>query len=116
MKNGTENAQEKRGVFVAPLDGAGTPSGTQGGGGNPPGTQGGGNPPGTPATPPAGPTAGRYVAVLLVAGPAALTCLLLGSTARVLQIPAALVHILAYGAGRTAQWLAAKVMGDAPRH
>lgn len=107
MKNSTENAQEKRGVFAAPLDGAGTPSGAQGDRKDPPDT---------PATPPAGPSAGRYATVLLVAGPAALACLLLGFVARVLQIPAALVHILAYGAGRTAQWLAAKVMGDVPRH
>lgn len=106
MKNSMENAQEKRGVFAAPLDGAGAPSGPQGGS----------NPPDAPATPLAGPSAGRYVMVLLVAGPAALACLLLGFVARVLQIPAALVHILAYGAGRTAQWLTAKVMGDAPRH
>ena len=106
MKNRVENAQEKRGVFAAPLDGAGTPSDAQGGS----------NPPDTSATPPAGPSAGRYATVLLVAGPAALTCVLLGFAARVLQIPAALVHILAYGAGRTAHWLAAKVMGDVPRH
>lgn len=110
MKNSTENAPEKRGVFAAPSDGAGTPSGPKGGS----------NRPGAPATPPtgpsAGPSAGRYATVLLVAGPAALVCLLLGFAARVLQMPAALVHILAYGAGRTAQWLAAKVMGDVPRH
>ena len=106
MKNRTENAQEKRGVFAAPLGGAGAPSGPQGGS----------NPPDAPAAPLAGPSAGRYVMVLLVAGPVALACLLLGFVARVLQIPAALVHILAYGAGRTAQWLTAKVMGDAPRH
>ena len=110
MKNSTENAPEKRGVFAAPLGGAGTPSSPQGGS-NPSDT-----PAGAPAGPSAGPSVGLYAMVLLAAGPVALLYLLLGVVAQVLRVPSILVFVMAYGAGRMAKWLTAKIMGDAAIH
>lgn len=114
MKNSTENAPEKRGVFAATLGGAGTPSSPQGG--STPSDTPAGTPAGTPACTPAGPSVGLYAMVLLVAGPVALLCLLLGVVAQVLRVPSLLVFVLAYGTGRVAKWLTAKIMGDAAIH
>ena len=72
-------------------------------------------PPNTPK-PPQGPSVGRYAMVLLVAGPVALLYLLLGVVAQVLRVPSILVFVLAYGTGRVAKWLTAKIMGDVTIH
>ena len=72
-------------------------------------------PPNTPK-PPQGPSVGRYAMVLLVAGPVALLYLLLGVVAQVLRVPSILAFVLAYGTGRVAKWLTAKIMGDVTIH
>ena len=71
--------------------------------------------PNTPK-PAQGPSVGLYAMVLLVAGPVALLYLLLGVVAQVLRVPSILVFVMAYGAGRMAKWLTAKIMGDAAIH
>lgn len=110
MKNRTENAPGKTGGAGGPaesgyenlMDDAIRLAGT--------------NPlPNTPK-PTQGPSVGRYAMVLLVAGPVALLCLLLGVVAQVLRVPSILAFVLAYGAGRMAKCLTAKIMGDAAIH
>ena len=73
-------------------------------------------PPPSPAKPSKGPTLARYAIVLLVAGPFALLYLLLGVVAQVLRVPSILAFVLAYGTGRVAKWLTAKIMGDVTIH
>ena len=111
MKNRTENAPGKTGVFdghpLPPYDrlaemAAATATATE-------------PPPNTPK-PQQGPSVGRYAMVLLVAGPVALLCLLLGVVAQVLRVPSILAFVMAYGTGRVAKWLTAKIMGDAAIH
>lgn len=111
MKNRTENAQGKTGVFdghpLPPYDrlaemAAATATATE--------------PPPSPAKPSKGPSVGLYAMVLLVAGPVALLYLLLGVVAQVLRVPAIIAFVLAYGIGCVAKWLAAKIMGDVTIH
>ena len=111
MKNRTENAPGKTGVFdghpLPPYDrlaemAAATATATE--------------PPPSPAKPSKGPTLARYAMVLLVAGPVALLYLLLGVVAQVLRVPSIIAFALAYGTGRVAKWLTAKIMGDVTIH
>ena len=109
MKNRTENSQGKTGVF----------------GGHPPppydhiaemaaatATATATEAPPSPAKLAKGPTLGRYVAVLLVAGPFALLGLLLGVCARLLSLPSALVYVVAYFAGWVAKAITLRVVGN----
>ena len=114
MKNRTENAPGKTGGAGGPaepgyenlMDDAIRLAGT-----NPqPNPQ-----PNTPK-PLQGPSVGRYAMVLLVAGPVALLYLLLGVVAQVLRVPSILAFVMAYGTGRVAKWLTAKIMGDVTIH
>ena len=114
MKNRTENAPGKTGGAGGPaepgyenlMDDAIRLAGT-----NPPP-----NPlPNTPK-PAQGPSVGLYAMVLLVAGPVALLYLLLGVVAQVLRVPSILAFVMAYGTGRVAKWLTAKIMGDVTIH
>ena len=110
MKNRTENAPGKTGGAGGPaepcyenlMDNAIRLAGT--------------NPPPNTSKPPQGPSVGRYAMVLLVAGLVALLYLLLGVVAQVLRVPSILVFVLAYGTGRVAKWLTAKIMGDVTIH
>ena len=105
MKNRTENTAGKTGVF----------------GGHPPppydclaemaaatATEA----PPSPAKLAKGPTLGRYVTVLLVAGPFALLCLLLGVCARLLSLPSALVYVAGYFAGWVAKVITLRIVGN----
>ena len=109
MKNRTENAQGKTGVFdghpLPPYDRLAEMAAATA-------TE---PPPNTPK-PQQGPSVGRYAMVLLVAGPFALLGILLGLCAQVLRVPSILVFVLAYGTGRVAKWLTAKIMGDVTIH
>ena len=109
MKNRTENAQGKTGVFdghpLPPYDRLAEMAAATA-------TE---PPPSTPK-PQQGPSVGRYAMVLLVAGPFALLGILLGLCAQVLRLPSILVFVLAYGTGRVAKWLTAKIMGDVTIH
>ena len=117
MKNRTENAPGKTGGAGGPaepgyenlMDDAIRLACTN----PPPNTS---KPPPITSKPPQGPSVGRYAMVLLVAGPVALLYLLLGVVAQVLRVPSILAFVLAYGAGRVAKWLTAKIMGDVTIH
>ena len=101
MKNRTENAQGKTGVFdghpLPPYDrlaemAAATAT----------------EPPPSPAKPSKGPTLARYAIVLLVAGPFAL----LGLCAQVLRLPSAVVYLVAYFAGWVAKAITLRIVGN----
>ena len=117
MKNRTENAPGKTGGaggpaepgYENPMDDAIRLEGTN----PPPNTS---TPTQGPSTPTQGPSVGIYAMVLLVAGPVALLYLLLGVVAQVLRVPSIIAFVLAYGTGRVAKWLTAKIMGDVTIH
>lgn len=105
MKNRTENAPGKMGVFdghpLPPYDrlaemAAATATEPL---------------PNTPK-PPQGPSVGLYAMVLLVAGPFALLCLLLGLCAQVLRLPSAVVYLVAYFAGWVAKAITLRIVGN----
>ena len=104
MKNRTENAQGKTGGAGGPaapgyenlMDDAIRLAGTH---------------PNAP-TPPQGPSLGRCVTALLVAGPFALLGLLLGVCARLLSLPSALVYVVGYFAGWVAKAITLRIVGN----
>lgn len=101
MKNRTENAHGKTGVFdghpLPPYDrlaemAAATATEPL---------------PNTPK-PPQGPSVGLYAMVLLVAGPFALR----GLCAQVLRLPSAVVYLVAYFAGWVAKAITLRIVGN----
>ena len=105
MKNRTENAPGKTGVFdghpLPPYDRLAEMAAATA-------TE---PPPNTPK-PAQGPSVGLYAMVLLVAGPFALLGLLLGLCAQVLRLPSAVVYLVAYFAGWAAKAITLRIVGN----
>lgn len=105
MKNRTENTQGKTGVFGGypppPYDSLAEMAAATAVEASP-----------SPAKPAKGPTLGRYVTVLLVAGPFALLGLLLGVCARLLSLPSAMVYVVGYFAGWVAKVITLRIVGN----